>query len=104
MAIWKPRTIIAAAGAIMLLSGFVGGWFSFDAALRHANVGSYPNAVWARWEARNPMWDWDRFWIGFPVRYLIFSGLVLLAVSFIWMIAATPKYVSPRSPPRSIEE
>ena len=102
MAIRKPRTVIAVVGATLLLTGIVTGWFSLDAALRHANIGSYPPAVWSAWVARNPMSDWDRFWVGFPFHYLIFSGVALLVLALIWAIVTMPKYVSPQFPSRPI--
>jgi len=84
MAIRKPRTIVAAAGASLLLLGLVTGYLSIDAWSRHHTIGTPPFG----WVDPYPMTGWERFWINFPSGYLLALGLAPLVIALVWVIVA----------------
>ena len=69
---WRLAFIL---GLLSLLAGIIFGVLYVDAELKHSNIASHP--VWVD----PPMTDSDIFFLHFPVRWLLFVGIVLLAAT-----------------------
>jgi TRAP-type C4-dicarboxylate transport system permease small subunit len=83
MAIRKSQGALSALGAALLLIGVVTGYFSLQAGLKHANLASGPG-----WHDPFPVTEWDRFWMNFPVRYVLLVGAAFLTVALIRALIA----------------